>query len=130
MRFISCLSMLLCLVLTLLKIFSLCLSLLLGANSCFKSSLNQCFSTAGSRPTFGSQALTFGSPKPVFYYYNCNICVAKLYNIMFCGSPTTKRWEPLVNGHEIIYDQWVSIHWTSANKWKSCIHQQVANLVQ
>ena len=26
---------------------------------------NQCFSTGGSRPTFGSRALTFGSPKPV-----------------------------------------------------------------
>ena len=33
----------------------------------FILSLGQWFSTDGSQPTFGSRALTFGSPKPVFY---------------------------------------------------------------
>ena len=28
--------------------------------------LNQWFSTGGSRPSFGSRALTYGSPNPVF----------------------------------------------------------------
>ena len=47
--------------------------------------LEQCFSTGGSH------VLTFGSPKPVFYYYDSNIWVAKLCIILFYGSPTTKR---------------------------------------
>ena len=36
------------------------------ANGLSNAALDQCFSTGGSRPTFGSRALTFGSPKSVF----------------------------------------------------------------
>ncbi len=54
-----------------------CLYVTLRSNA-----LDQCFSTAGSRPTFGSRELTFGSPKPVFKNYNCNQWVAKI--VIFC----------------------------------------------
>jgi len=49
--------------------------------------VDQCFSTTGSRPTFGSLVLTFGAPKPVFYYYDCNIWVAKFCIFLFYGLP-------------------------------------------
>ncbi len=53
--------------------------------------LKQFFSTTGLSPIFGPQALTFGLPKPVFEDYAFIIWNAKLCNILFYGSPTTKR---------------------------------------
>ncbi len=50
--------------------------------------LNQCFSTGGSRSTYGSQALTLGSPKPVLQCYECKKWVAKLCNT---GKPRYSR---------------------------------------
>jgi len=60
--------------------------------------LKQCFSTAGSRPTFGSQELTFGSLKPVFKCYDCNQLVAKFVMFCFVGrQPPNVAWEPLLS---------------------------------
>ena len=52
-----------------------------------KRRLKQCFSTCGSRPTFGSPVLTFWWQKPVLELYYSIILVAKLCFILFCGQP-------------------------------------------
>ncbi len=48
-------------------------------------SLDQCFSTGGSRPTFGSKALTFGSPKPLLYHYDSFKRVANCQTLKTTG---------------------------------------------
>jgi hypothetical protein len=57
-----------------------------------KHCYSQCFSTGGSRPTFGS-------PKPLLYYYNSNKWVAKIvyYSVLWVANYPTLRTTDLNN---------------------------------
>jgi len=59
-------------------------------NSYAHDDVEQSFLTEGSRTTFGSRAITFGSPEHLIKYYYCTIWVTKLCFILICGSPNKK----------------------------------------
>jgi len=80
----------------------------------FGYELKQCFSTGESRPIFGSQALTFGSSKPVFQYYECNKWVAYLCQISNVESHWIK-WLSYCHYYVFYYCKSILLVWGYSN---------------